>query len=77
MTICQLQNKCIQSKRRNLANAKAGYLTEMFFYQIELEDINKPGQLLVHHTEAVLLHPTSFVVLQSELDKLKNGSQTM
>lgn len=44
---------------------------------MELEKITEPGQLLVHHTAAALLHPTSFAVLQSELDKLKNGSQTI
>lgn len=51
-------------------------MTIIVLYQIGLEEVNKPGQLLVHHIEAALLHPTSFVVLQSELDKLENGSKT-
>lgn len=45
--------------------------------QIEFININKPAQLLVDHTETALLHPISFVVLQSELDKLKNERQTV
>lgn len=66
----------IKENKGETAGARFVHLTVMVLYQTELENINKPGQLLVHHTEAALFHPISFAVLQSELDKLKNGSQT-
>lgn len=63
--------------REGTTVAKFSYQTIIVLQQTEYKKINKPAQLLVGHTEIALLHPISFVVLQSELDKLKNGRQTI
>lgn len=62
-------------QKKNLQKPGLAIWQKLFFYRIELEKINEPGQLLVHHTAAAPLHPTSFAVLQSELDKLKNEAK--
>lgn len=61
--------------KREIAQARFGHLNTIVLR--ELKEINKPAQLLIHHTEAALLHPIFFVGFQLESDKLQNRSQTM